>query len=70
MLASIWVTIVTVPEQFNAEDGTLKAEYARPRELLTGSRADRSYMMLRDDAQNIYGYVIQRVICKTTKRMR
>ena len=60
MLASIWVTVVTVPEQFNAEDGTLKPEHARPRELLTGSRADRSYMMLRDDVQNIYGYIIYR----------
>lgn len=69
MLSSIRVTVVTVPEQFYAEDGTLKLEYARPRELLPGFRGQMLH--LSDDAQNIYGYAIQRVICRTArKRMR
>lgn len=66
MLSKSKVTIVHVPEQFYAEDGTLKTEYARASELWSGYRGQRLH--LSDEAQNVHCYVIQRVICKTARQ--
>ena len=69
LLSKYKVTIVHVPEQFYADDGTLKTEYARANELRTDFHGQKLH--LSNDAQNVYCYVIQRVICKTAgKRKR
>jgi hypothetical protein len=66
MLSSLQVTIVHVPEHFFADDGTLKPEYARAKEMQVGFSGQKLH--LSDKAQNQHGFVIQRVICKTAKR--
>ena len=69
LLSKYKVTIVHVPEQFYAEDGTLKIEYARASELRTDFHGQKLH--LSNDAQNVLCYVIQRVICKRAReRMR
>ena len=69
MLGNLAVTIVPVLAHLYAEDGRLKPEYARQRELQVGYAGQKLH--LSDEAQNKQGYVIQRVICKTAKqRMR